>query len=77
VHPDLAHKITADLFQALNDVGFTIPTQGGTYWNGEAMQTVDYNQLAATPDATASATATLTKNAAHLARLLKASSYPA
>jgi multimeric flavodoxin WrbA len=28
---DGAHKITADLFQGLDDVGFTIPAQGGTY----------------------------------------------
>jgi multimeric flavodoxin WrbA len=36
---DGAHKISADLFQALNDVGYTIPAQGVTYWNGEAMHT--------------------------------------
>ncbi len=74
---DGAHKATADLFQGLNDVGFTIPAQGGTYWNGEAMQTVDYKDLDVTPEKTASATATLARNAAHLARALKASAYPA
>lgn len=74
---DGAHKITADLFQALNDVGFTVPAQGGTYWNGEAMHAVDYNELPAVPAATASATATLAANAAHLARLLKSAPYPA
>lgn len=74
---DGAHKIVADLFQALNDVGFTVPAQGGTYWNGEAMHAVDYNQLAAVPEATAAATAALASNAAHLARVLKASPYPA
>jgi multimeric flavodoxin WrbA len=74
---DGAHKITADLYQGLGDVGFTIPAQGGTYWNGEAMQTVDYKDLDAVPDAVASATATLARNAAHLARLLTASPYPA
>jgi multimeric flavodoxin WrbA len=72
---DGAHKITADLFQALNDVGFTIPAQGGTYWNGEAMQGVDYNDLDETPEAVASTNKTLAENAAHLARLLKASPY--
>src|SRR4051795_8104522 len=72
---DGAHKITADLFQALGDVGFTIPAQGGTYWNGEAMQGTDYNDLDDTPDAVASTNATLAENAAHLARLLKASPY--
>jgi multimeric flavodoxin WrbA len=72
---DGAHKITADLMQALNDVGFTIPAQGGTYWNGEAMQGVDYNDLDETPAAVASTNATLAENAAHLARLLKATPY--
>jgi len=73
---DGAHKITADLFQALDDVGFTIPAQGGTYWNGEAMHGVDYNDLDETPEATATTTATVARNAAHLARLLKGSPYP-
>ena len=26
------------VLQALNDIGFTIPANGGTYWNGEAMR---------------------------------------
>ncbi len=73
---DGAHKITADLYQSLADVGFTIPSQGGTYWNGEAMQTIDYKDLEQTPDAVASATATLARNAAHLVRLLEATPYP-
>jgi hypothetical protein len=34
---DGAHKIVADTFQALNDTGYSIPAQGCTYWNGEAM----------------------------------------
>lgn len=74
---DGAHKITADLFQALNDVGFTVPAQGGTYWNGEAMQTIDYKDLTETPEATAGATAMIARNAAHLAKALKAAPYPA
>ena len=74
---DGAHKITADLMQALNDVGYTIPAQGGTYWNGEAMHTVDYKDLDETPDVTASATSTAAANAAHLAAALQISAYPA
>ena len=74
---DGAHKITADLYQALNDVGFSIPSQGGTYWNGEAMHTVDYKDLDGTPDEVASATAGAARNAVHLASLLKANPYPA
>ena len=74
---DGAHKITADAFQALNDVGYTIPAQGVSYWNGEAMQTTDYNDLPSTPETTAAATATAAANAAHLALLLRAENYPA
>ena len=73
---DGAHKITADLMQALNDVGFTIPAQGGTYWNGEAMQTTDYKDLDSTPDVVAATNKSLAANAAHLARALKISAYP-
>lgn len=74
---DGAHKVTADVYQALSDVGFSIPSQGGTYWNGEAMHTVDYKDLDETPEEVASATATLARNAAHLATLLKEQPYPA
>ena len=74
---DGAHKITADLQQALNDVGFTVPAQGGTYWNGAAMEKTDYKDLAVTPDAVVQANATLVRNAVHLARLLREHQYPA
>jgi multimeric flavodoxin WrbA len=73
---DGAHKITADLMQGLNDIGFTIPAQGGTYWNDEAMGSRDYLDLDETPEAVASTTATLAENAAHLARALRAAPYP-
>jgi multimeric flavodoxin WrbA len=74
---DGAHKTIADMMQALNDLGFTLPAQGGTYWVGEAMQTVDFKDLDKVPDAVASANAGLARNATHLARLLRASQYPA
>jgi len=74
---DGAHKIVADLFQALNDTGFTIPAQGCTYWNGEAMKPVDYQDLDETPDAVRSTNTTAARNAAHLATLLAAEQYPA
>ncbi|GHH38639.1 flavodoxin family protein [Lentzea cavernae] len=73
---DGAHKIIADCFQALNDVGFTIPASGGTYWNNEAMNPKDYLDLEQTPDAVASANKKLASNAVHLARLLKQAQYP-
>ena len=74
---DGAHKVCADMFQALNDVGFTIPAIGSTYWVGEAMNKVDYKDLDKTPDNVAETTKSLAANAAHLARLLKDSQYPA
>lgn len=73
---DGAHKIIADCFQALNDIGFTVPAGGGTYWNHEAMNPKDYKDLGRTPDAVAATNATLAANAAHLAGLLKDSGYP-
>ena len=74
---DGAHHITAQLFQGLADLGFTVSSQASTYWNGEAMHSVDYKDLPETPDAVASATKALASNAAHLAGLLKQSPYPA
>lgn len=73
---DGAHKITADLFQALNDIGFSVPSQGCTYWNGEAMHTTDYVELSETPEAVRAATASAAQNAVHLARLLREYRYP-
>jgi multimeric flavodoxin WrbA len=74
---DGAHAITADLYQALVDVGFTIPAQGGVYWNGEAMHTVDYKDLERTPRKLAQTTQTLARHASHLAALLQKDPYPA
>lgn len=74
---DGAHSILADVQQALNDIGFTLPAQGCTYWNGEAMGSTDYLELSEPPASTASATATAAANAVHLARLLADSPYPA
>lgn len=74
---DGAHKVSADVFQGLNDVGFSLAPGAVTYWVGEAMQGTDYQDLDATPDAVASTTAALAANAAHLARLLADRPYPA
>lgn len=74
---DGAHKTIADMTQALSDIGFSIPAQAGTYWVGEAMQTVDYQDLDEVPENVASTTAGAARNAAHLARLLRAEPYPA
>lgn len=74
---DGAHHISAILFQALNDIGFTIPAQAAVYWNGEAMSTTDYKDLPETPQAVASTMDGAASNAAHLARQLRARPYPA
>ncbi|MGV0642820.1 flavodoxin family protein [Mycolicibacterium sp. XJ879] len=73
---DGAHKIIADMFQGLNDIGFSIPAQGGTYWTGEAMQSTDYQDLDEVPEPVAKTTAGLGRNAAHLANLLRNDQYP-
>jgi multimeric flavodoxin WrbA len=74
---DGAHKVTADMFQALNDVGFTIPAAGSVYWVGEAMQKTDYKDLGKTPEMVTTSIQSVAVNAAHLARLLRADQYPA
>lgn len=73
---DGAHHVCAEVFQALNDVGFTIPASASTYWVGEAMHKTDYAQLGEPPKETAQATQTLAATVAHLARVLKAQAYP-
>lgn len=74
---DGAHHTTAEVFQALNDVGFTIAANASTYWVGEAMQAVDYNDHDETPKKTASTTAMAARLALHLVTLLKQDAYPA
>lgn len=73
---DGAHNVIADMMQGMNDVGFTFPAQGSTYWVGEAMQTMDYKDLDTILEAVASATAVLSRNAAHLARVFRNENYP-
>ncbi len=73
---DGAHHTVAECLQALNDTGFTIAANAGTYWVGEAMQSVDYKDHETSPESTTAATATVAANTAHLARMLKAESYP-
>ncbi|WAX76949.1 flavodoxin family protein [Streptomyces sp. KMM 9044] len=73
---DGAHKVSADLFQGLNDLGFSLSPGAVTYWVGEAQQGTDYQDLEATPDAVAATTKAMAANAAHLAKLLEESPYP-
>ncbi len=73
---DGAHHVTATLFQALNDEGWTIPAGAANYWVGEAMHKTDFKDLDEVPEAVASGAAMLASNAAHVARLLRQSAYP-
>ncbi len=73
---DGAHHVTATLFQALNDEGWTIPAGAANYWVGEAMHKTDFKDLDEVPEAVASGAAMLASNAAHIARLLRQSAYP-
>jgi multimeric flavodoxin WrbA len=73
---DGAHHVSAELFQALNDVGFSIPANAVAYWVGEAMGSTNFVDLEETPEAVQTMISMLTRNTAHLANLLKGSQYP-
>lgn len=73
---DGAHNVCAQVFQALNDVGWTIPAVGGCYWVGEAMGDVDFKDLKTVPRAVTKTAKMVAANAAHLAALLKTQVYP-
>jgi multimeric flavodoxin WrbA len=74
---DGAHHVVAECLQAMNDTGFSVAANAGTYWVGTAMQTVDYKDLDPSPEETTSATRSAVANAVHLARLLQGAEYPA
>lgn len=73
---DGAHHISAELYQALNDVGFTLAPNAVSYWVGEAMQSKDFKDLEEVPEAVTSAARMLARTSIHLARLLKDKPYP-
>lgn len=73
---DGAHHVCSQIFQAFSDVGWTIPAVGGCYWVGEAMGSTDFKDLEHRPRVTTKTAKMVAANAAHLARLLKQSSYP-
>ncbi|MGC4931231.1 flavodoxin family protein [Streptomyces sp. DT117] len=73
---DGAHKVSADVFQGLNDIGFSLAAQAVTYWVGEAVHGTDFQDLDETPESVTSTTEALVANAVHLARLLTDSPYP-
>ncbi|MET8306598.1 NAD(P)H-dependent oxidoreductase [Micromonospora sp. NPDC005173] len=73
---DGAHHTIGQVQQALNEVGFTCAGAGATYWVGEALHTLDYQDAGPKPDTTGRTTKTLALNSAHLARLLAEQPYP-
>lgn len=73
---DGAHFCSAQLFQALNDVGWTVPAVAACYWVGEAMGSRNFKDLPETPDMVTKTARMVASNAAHLADLLKQSPYP-
>src|SRR5690606_29722698 len=73
---DGAHNVSSQIFQALNDVGWTIPAVAACCWVGEAMGSVDFKDLKERPAKVSETAKMVAANAAHLARILKASPYP-
>lgn len=73
---DGAHLSASQIFQALNDVGWTIPAVAACYWVGEAMGSIDFKDLPKIPEKVGKTAAMVAGNAAHLARLLKDDPYP-
>lgn len=73
---DGAHWATSQIFQSLNDTGWTIPAVAACYWVGEAMGSVDFKDLEHRPRKVSQTAGMVAANAAHLAGLLKGSPYP-
>lgn len=74
---DGAHHVSAEVYQALNDAGFTLPSNAVAYWVGEAMGSINFVDLEAVPVPVEAAVKALATNTVHLARLLKEVPYPA
>lgn len=73
---DGAHHVCAELYQALNDVGFTIAANAVAYWVGEAIGSTDFSDLEHIPEAVTKAVDMLARNTVHLAKLTKENPYP-
>jgi multimeric flavodoxin WrbA len=73
---DGAHWASSQLFQSLNDTGWTIPAVATCYWVGEAMGSTDFKDLEERPEKVVKTAKMVAGNAAHLARLLKDAPYP-
>lgn len=73
---DGAHHVSAELYQALNDVGFTIAPNAVAYWVGEAMGSTNFSDLERVPETVTKAVDMLARNTVHLATLTKGNPYP-
>lgn len=73
---DGAHWASSQLFQSLNDTGWTIPAVAACYWVGEAMGSTDFKDLEHRPRKVSETAKMVAANAAHLAGLLKETPYP-
>ncbi|WP_313558558.1 flavodoxin family protein [Agrobacterium cavarae] len=73
---DGAHHVCAELYQALNDVGFTIAPNAVAYWVGEAMGSTNFSDLEHIPETVTKAVDMLARNTVHSARLTKENPYP-
>ncbi len=73
---DGAHHVSAELYQALNDVGFSLAPNAVAYWVGEAMGSTDFKDLEEIPDTVTTTIEMLATNTMHLARLLQENPFP-
>jgi multimeric flavodoxin WrbA len=74
---DGAHHISGVLYQALNDVGFTLAAQAVSYWNDQAHgEYRNYQDLPESPEGVLSTNKSAAAHAVHVARLLKGAPYP-
>src|SRR6201992_227666 len=73
---DGAHHVAAEIYQAMNDLGFSLAPTAVTYWVAEAMTGKEYSEFQKPPEKVAVASAMAAAGAARLARLLKANPFP-
>jgi multimeric flavodoxin WrbA len=73
---DGAHHVSAELFQAMNDVGFTLAANAVSYWVGEAMANKNFVDFKKPPETVTTMVSMLARNTVHLATLLKHKQYP-
>ncbi len=73
---DGAHHVSAELYQGLNDVGFTLAPNAVAYWVGEAMGDVNFVDLPEVPKAVHKMVDMLARNTVHLAKLTKSNPFP-